>query len=181
MSRVGKQPVKVPSGVNANFAGGTLTVEGAKGKLSIQVRPEVSVGVEDGTISVARKNDSKFAKSLHGTTRALIANMVRGVTTGFQQNLDIIGVGWQGRVQGRKLVLQLGYCHTVDFELPEGVNCAVPNPQRIEVTGIDKQAVGEFAARIRAARKPEPYKGKGVRYDGERVTRKAGKSFVGGK
>jgi large subunit ribosomal protein L6 len=181
MSRVGRQPVKLPSGVKANLATGTLTIEGAKGKLSIQLRPEVSVSVGEGEINVERKNESKFAKALHGTTRALIANMIQGVTKGFQQNLDIIGVGWQGRMQGRRLVLQLGFCHTVDFDLPEGVNCAIPNPQRIEVTGIDKQAVGEFAARIRASRKPEPYKGKGVRYDGERVNRKAGKSFVGGK
>jgi large subunit ribosomal protein L6 len=181
MSRVGRQPVKLPSGVKANLATGALTIEGAKGKLSIQLRPEVSVSVGEGEINVERKNESKFAKALHGTTRALIANMIHGVTKGFQQNLDIIGVGWQGRMQGRRLVLQLGFCHTVDFDLPEGVNCAIPNPQRIEVTGIDKQAVGEFAARVRASRKPEPYKGKGVRYDGERVNRKAGKSFVGGK
>jgi large subunit ribosomal protein L6 len=181
MSRVGKQPVKLPSGVKANVAGVKLTVEGAKGKLSMQLRPEVAVDVKDDIVNVERKNNSKFARAMHGTTRALIANMVQGVTKGFQKNLDIVGVGWQGRLQGKKLVLQLGYCHTVDFDLPEGVNAVLPNAQRLEITGISKQAVGEFAARIHAARKPEPYKGKGVRYDGERIVRKAGKSFVGGK
>lgn len=181
MSRVGKQPIKLPSGVKAALSGNRLEVEGPKGKLSMQLRPEVVVEVKDGTVDVQRKNESKFSKSMHGTTRALISNMVDGVTKGFQKTLDIVGVGWQGKVQGRKLVLQLGFCHTVDMDMPEGVNAALPNPQRIEVTGIDKQAVGEFAARIRAARKPEPYKGKGVRYHDERVIRKAGKSFVGGK
>ena len=181
MSRVGKQPIPMPSAVKAGVAGNTLTVEGAKGKLTMQLRPEVAVEVKDGTINVERKNNSKFARAMHGTTRALIANMIAGVTKGFQKNLDIVGVGWQGRMQGKKLVLQLGYCHTVDFDLPEGVNAVLPNPQRLEITGISKQAVGEFAARIRSARKPEPYKGKGVRYDGERIVRKAGKSFVGGK
>lgn len=181
MSRVGKQPVKLAQGVKASVAGGALTIEGPKGKLTIKLRPEVKVEVKDNVIHVARTNESKFARAMHGTVRALASNMIVGVTKGFQKNLDIIGVGWQGKMQGRKLVLQLGYCHTVDFDLPEGVNCVIPNPQRLEITGIDKQAVGEFAARVRAARKPEPYKGKGVRYDGERIIRKAGKSFVGGK
>ncbi len=181
MSRVGKQPIKLESGVKASVSAGTVSIEGPKGKLSIRTRPEVEVEVKDNEIIVQRRNDSKFARSMHGTTRALIANMIRGVTKGFQKNLDIVGVGWQGRVQGKKLVLQLGFCHTVDLDMPEGVTAVLPNAQRIEVTGIDKQAVGEFAARIRSARKPEPYKGKGVRYDGERIIRKAGKSFVGGK
>ncbi|MBX3459547.1 MAG: 50S ribosomal protein L6 [Planctomycetes bacterium] len=181
MSRVGKQPVQLPKGVKASVAGNALTIEGGKGKLSITLRPEVKVEVKDDQIHVSRNNDSKFARAMHGTVRALASNMIQGVTKGFQKNLDIIGVGWQGKMQGRKLVLQLGYCHTVDFDLPEGINCVIPNPQRLEITGIDKQAVGEFAARVRAARKPEPYKGKGVRYDGERIIRKAGKSFVGGK
>jgi large subunit ribosomal protein L6 len=180
MSRIGNMPVAVPSGVKVAVAGRTVSVEGPKGKLSLSLRPELTVSVEGNEAVVKRANDTKPARAVHGTTRALLANMVQGVTRGFQKNLDIVGVGWQGRLQGRKLVLQLGFCHTVDMELPEGVNCALPNPQRIEITGIDKQAVGEFAARIRAARKPEPYKGKGVRYEGERITRKAGKSFVGG-
>jgi large subunit ribosomal protein L6 len=181
MSRVGRQPVKVPSGVKINVSGASLTVEGPKGKLEMTLRPEVEVKSADGEVVVECKGSSKFARSMHGTTRSLISNMIQGVTQGFQRNLDIVGVGWQGKMQGRTLVLQLGFCHTVDMQVPEGVNVELPNPQRIEVTGIDKQAVGEFAARIRAARKPEPYKGKGVRYDGERIIRKAGKSFVGGK
>jgi large subunit ribosomal protein L6 len=181
MSRVGKQPVSVPSGVKVNVTGRSLSVEGPKGKLEMNFRPEVDVSVEDGQVMVETRGDSKFARAMHGTTRALIANMVKGVTDGFQRNLDIVGVGWQGKMQGRTLVLQVGFCHTVDLDIPEGLNVNVPHPQRIEVTGIDKQAVGEFAARIRSSRKPEPYKGKGVRYEGERIIRKAGKSFVGGK
>ncbi|MCB9893772.1 MAG: 50S ribosomal protein L6 [Planctomycetes bacterium] len=180
MSRVGKQPIEIPSGVKVEVAGNKVKVSGAKGSLETEFRPEISVGVDGNTVNVERSNDSKLAKALHGTTRALIANMIVGVTKGYQKNLDIVGVGWQGKMQGNKLVLQLGFCHTVDFVPPTGINVAIPNPQRIEVTGIDKQAVGEFAARIRSSRKPEPYKGKGVRYDGERIVRKAGKSFVGG-
>jgi large subunit ribosomal protein L6 len=180
MSRIGKQPLTLPSGVKASVSGATVTVEGAKGKLTLNTRTEVKVIVEGTTLRVERKNDSKFAKALHGTTRANLANMIRGVTQGYQKNLDIIGVGWQGKVQGKQLVLQVGFCHTVDLTIPEGVKCVLPNAQRIEVTGISKQAVGQFAAEVRASRKPEPYKGKGVRYEGERIVRKAGKSFVGG-
>jgi large subunit ribosomal protein L6 len=180
MSRVGKQPIQIPSGVKLSVAGNKVSVQGSKGTLEITFRPELTVKVDGTTVHVDRRNESKLAKALHGTTRALIANMIVGVTKGYQKNLDIVGVGWQGKVQGRKLVMQLGFCHTVDMEAPVGVSVAIPNPQRIEVTGIDKQAVGQFAAQIRASRKPEPYKGKGVRYEGERITRKAGKSFVGG-
>lgn len=180
MSRIGKQPVSIPAGVKIAVSGATVTVEGAKGKLSLQTRPEVQVVVEGSNVNITRKNDSKFARSLHGTTRANIANMIVGVTKGYQRNLDIVGVGWQGKVQGKMLTLQVGFCHTVDVEIPEGVKCVLPNAQRIEITGIDKQAVGHLAAEIRASRKPEPYKGKGIRYDGERIIRKAGKSFVGG-
>lgn len=180
MSRVGKQPIQVPSGVKLNVAGNKVSVQGGKGTLEIKFRPEITVKVDGTTVQVDRRNESKLAKALHGTTRALIANMIEGVTKGYQKNLDIVGVGWQGKVQGRKLVMQLGFCHTVDLEAPVGVTVVLPNPQRIEVTGIDKQAVGQFAAQIRASRKPEPYKGKGVRYEGERIVRKAGKSFVGG-
>ncbi len=166
--------------MKVSLEGSTLKVEGPKGSLTRGLSPLVSVNVGEKEVTVERKNDSKPARAQHGTTRAIIANMVKGVVTGFQTNLDIVGVGWQGKLQGRKLVLQLGFCHTVDFDVPEGVDCALPNPQRIEVTGADKQAVGQFAAEIRASRKPEPYKGKGVRYADERIIRKAGKSFVGG-
>lgn len=180
MSRIGKQPVEIPSGVKVSLSGLTVTVEGSRGKLELLLNPLVNVNVGDKEITIERKNDSKPARALHGTTRAHLANMIEGVMNGFQKNLDIVGVGWQGKLQGRHLSLQLGYCHTVDFDVPEGVDCALPNPQRIEVTGADKQAVGQFAAEIRASRKPEPYKGKGVRYADERIVRKAGKSFVGG-
>jgi large subunit ribosomal protein L6 len=180
MSRVGKQPIEVTSGVKVEVVGNKVKVSGAKGSLETTFRPEITVKVDGSTVTVERTNESKLAKALHGTTRALIANMIVGVTKGYQKNLDIVGVGWQGKMQGTTLVLQLGFCHTVDFDPPAGINVAIPNPQRIEVTGIDKQAVGEFAARIRASRKPEPYKGKGVRYDGEQIVRKSGKSFVGG-
>ncbi|MBX3475294.1 MAG: 50S ribosomal protein L6 [Planctomycetes bacterium] len=180
MSRIGKQPLTLPGGVKAVVSGGSVTMEGPKGKLSLSLRPEIKVEISGTTIKVERNNDSKFSKALHGTTRANLANMIRGVTQGYQKNLDIVGVGWQGKVQGKQLVLQVGYCHTVDLDIPEGVKCVLPNPQRIEITGISKQAVGQFASVIRSSRKPEPYKGKGVRYEGERIIRKAGKSFVGG-
>ncbi|MCA8917789.1 MAG: 50S ribosomal protein L6 [Planctomycetes bacterium] len=180
MSRIGKQPVEIPSGVTVDVSGTKVTVKGSKGELSIHHRPEVTVKVEGSEVQVERKNESKLAKALHGTTRSLINNMIEGVTKGYQKNLDIVGVGWQGKLQGRTLVLQLGFCHTVDFEVPEGLTVNMPMNQRIEVTGIDKQAVGQFAAEVRASRKPEPYKGKGVRYEGEHIVRKAGKSFVGG-
>ena len=180
MSRIGKQPLSVPGGVKVAVQGMQVNVEGPRGKLNLALRPEVQVAVDGSTIKVARKNESKFAKSLHGTTRALLATMIEGVTKGYQRNLDIVGVGWQGKVQGKTLTLQVGFCHTVDLSIPEGVKCVLPNPQRIEITGISKQAVGQFASVVRSSRKPEPYKGKGVRYEGERIIRKAGKSFVGG-
>lgn len=181
MSRIGKQPVVVPQGVKVSVAGRTVSIEGPKGKLQMDHRPEVTVSVEDSVLNIGRKNDAKPVRAYHGMTRALLQNMVIGVTKGYQKNLDIVGVGWQAKLDGRTLKMQLGYCHSVDMPIPEGLNVALPNPQRLEVTGIDKQAVGQFAAEIRASRKPEPYKGKGVRYDGERIVRKAGKSFVGGK
>ena len=180
MSRVGKNPVAIPAGVKVDVSGNKVSVSGTKGSLEIHFRPEITVKVEGSEVQVERKNESKLAKALHGTTRALIGNMIEGVTKGYQKNLDIVGVGWQGKMQDRKLVMQLGFCHTVDFEVPAGLNVNMPMNQRIEITGIDKQAVGQFAAEIRASRKPEPYKGKGVRYEGERIVRKAGKSFVGG-
>ncbi|MHC4840875.1 MAG: 50S ribosomal protein L6 [Planctomycetota bacterium] len=182
MSRIGKQPISIPSGVKVDVNGGKVAVSGPKGNLDLDVRQDVvSVALEDNKVVVSRKGDQKFAKAMHGTTQRLIMNMVKGVTDGFQKNLDIIGVGWQAKIQGKMLSMQLGFCHTVDMDIPEGLQVNVPNPQRIEVIGIDKQMVGEFAASIRASRKPEPYKGKGVRYADEQIVRKAGKSFVGGK
>ncbi|MCC6464355.1 MAG: 50S ribosomal protein L6 [Planctomycetes bacterium] len=180
MSRIGKQPVAIPAGVKISVAANTVNVEGPKGKLSLALRPEITVKVDGSAVVVDRKNDSKQARALHGTVRAHLANMVQGVTQGYQKILDIVGVGWGGKVQGKVLQLQVGFCHSVDLPIPEGVTCTLPNPQRLEVKGIDIQKVGQFAAQIRAAKKPEPYKGKGIRYDGEQIIRKAGKSFVGG-
>lgn len=181
MSRIGKQPVEIPSGVKVEVAGNQVTVQGPKGELKFTHRAEVSVGVEGSRLLVKRNEETRQARAYHGLTRALMANMVEGVTKGYQKNLDIVGVGWQAKMQGGQIVMQLGFCHTVDLDIPQGVKVNLPNPQRIEVTGIDKQAVGQFAARIRASRKPEPYKGKGIRYHGEKIVRKAGKSFVSGK
>lgn len=175
MSRIGKQPLGIPSGVKVAVQGLQVNVEGPKGKLSLNLRPEVQVAVEGASVKISRKNESKFAKSLHGTARAILATMIEGVTKGYQRNLDIVGVGWQGKVQGKMLTLQVGFCHTVDLTIPEGVKCVLPNPQRIEITGISKQAVGQFASQIRASRKPEPYKGKGIRYSGEKINMKEAK------
>lgn len=182
MSRIGKQAISIPSGVKVDVNGGSIAVNGPKGTLEYSVRGDVvSVAVEDNRVVVSRSSEEKFARAMHGTTQRLIENMVKGVVSGYQKNLDIHGVGWQAKIIDKQLVMQLGFCHTVDMDIPEGLQVNVPNPQRIEVIGIDKQQVGQFAAEVRASRKPEPYKGKGVRYEGEIVVRKAGKSFVGGK
>ena len=180
MSRIGKQTVTVPSGVKVAVSGMKVQVEGPKGKLEIGFRPEVQVSVDGASVKIARKNDSKLAKSLHGTTRALIQNMINGVTKGYLQNLDVVGVGWNVKVEGKKLVMMVGFAHTLEEVIPAGVSVKLPNPQRIELSGNDKQAVRHFAAKLRGLRMPEPYKGKGIRYEGEHITLKAGKSFVGG-
>ena len=164
MSRIGKQPISVPSGVKVAVSGMKVQVEGPKGKLEIGFRPEVTVAVDGGAVKITRKNDSKLAKSLHGTTRALIQNMINGVVKGYLQ----------------KMVMMVGFAHTLEEVIPTGVNVKLPNPQRLEISGIDKQAVRHFAAKLRGLRTPEPYKGKGIRYEGEHITLKAGKSFVGG-
>jgi large subunit ribosomal protein L6 len=180
MSRIGKQPVTVPSGVKVAVSGMKVQVEGPKGKLEIGFRPEVTVSVDGAQVKVVRKNDSKLAKSLHGTTRALIQNMINGVVKGYTQNMDIVGVGWNVKVDGKKLVMMVGFAHTLEEVIPAGVTVKLPNPQRIELAGTDKQAVRHFAAKLRGLRTPEPYKGKGIRYEGEHIALKAGKSFVGG-
>jgi len=180
MSRIGKQPISVPSGVKVAVSGMKVQVEGPKGKLEVGFRPEVTVAVDGGAVKVGRKNESKLAKSLHGTTRALIQNMINGVVKGYLQNMDIVGVGWNAKVDGKKLVMMVGFAHTLEEVIPAGVNVKLPNPQRLEISGIDKQAVRHFAAKLRGLRTPEPYKGKGIRYEGEHVALKAGKSFVGG-
>ncbi len=182
MSRIGRLPVALPAGVEVAVSGHTVEVKGPKGQLSRRVHPDLRVVVEGGSVSVARPTDQRHHRALHGLTRALIANMVTGVTEGFRVNLEIHGVGYRATKQGRQLVLQLGYSHPVELTPPEGVEVEVPQPNRISVVGADREAVGQFAATLRAKRQPDPYKGKGIRYAGERLRLKAGKAGrAGGK
>ena len=175
MSRIGKQPISVPDGVEVNVDTELVTVKGPKGELRERVAREIDVRQEDGQILVARPTDRGEHRALHGLTRSLIANMVEGVTNGFEKRLEIQGVGYRAQLQGSKLVLALGYSHPVEVNAPDGIDFEVPQPTRITVRGISKQAVGEVAAIIRKQRPPEPYKGKGIRYEGEYVARKVGK------
>ena len=178
MSRIGKLPITVPSGVDVTVAERLVTVKGPKGTLSHNVASPITIGRgDDGAIEVVRPNDERESKSLHGLTRTLIANMVQGVTEGYEKRLEIVGVGYRVLSKGpTQLEFQLGYSHSITFNAPEGISFTVENPTHLGVVGIDKQLVGEVAANIRKLRKPEPYKGKGVRYSGEVVRRKAGKS-----
>jgi len=177
MSRIGKNPVAVPSGVNVDVKGRKVSVKGSKGALSIDVPSGVSVAVDGGNIVVSRDGDGRQERALHGLVRALVANMVQGVTTGFERKLEIIGVGFGAKQAGKKLDLTVGYSRPVSLNIPEGVTIALPDATHIAVQGIDKQKVGQFAAEIRAVRKPEPYKGTGIKYEGEQIRRKAGKAF----
>ncbi len=177
MSRVGKNPIPVPAGIKVTINGRHVTVEGPKGKLEHDVHPLITVSLTDGKIVVARSSDSPESRSLHGLTRALLANLVRGVKDGFQKSLELQGVGYRAAKQGRIVNFQLGYSHPIAFEPPPGIELTVDR-NIVTVSGMDKQAVGQVAAHIRALRKPEPYKGKGIRYVGERVRRKAGKAGV---
>ena len=177
MSRIGKQPVSVPSGVDVSLSGNTLTVKGPKGTLTQEVHPDVTVNIADGEVVVTRPNDERENRALHGLFRSLISNMVVGVTEGYTRRLEIVGVGYRAALRGSNgLTLQMGFSHPVEFDAPEGVSFEVPTPTRITINGIDKQAVGQVAANIRKIRKPEPYKGKGIRYEGELVRRKSGKA-----
>jgi large subunit ribosomal protein L6 len=177
VSRIGKTPITVPSGVEISVDGSELTVKGPKGTLEHSVPENISVAVDDGIVTVDRSNDERSSRALHGLTRSLVNNMVVGVSEGFRKDLEIIGVGYRANAKGSdKLELALGFSHPVNVQAPEGVTFDVPEPTKIGVIGIDKQVVGQVAAEIRAYRKPEPYKGKGVRYVGERVVRKAGKA-----
>ncbi len=176
MSRIGKVPVPVPSGVDIQIDGSAVTVKGPKGTLSHTVAEPIIVEQADGTIEVKRPNDERLSKSLHGLTRTLIANMVTGVTDGYEKKLEIVGTGYRVALNGSKLEFALGFSHPVTVEAPAGITFAVESPTKFSVSGIDKQQVGEVAANIRKIRKPEPYKGKGVRYAGEVVRRKAGKA-----
>jgi large subunit ribosomal protein L6 len=175
MSRIGRQPVEIPDGVTVDAKPGAVTVKGPKGELNQQVDPEMKVSVEDGTVKVERPTDRGEHRALHGLTRSLIANMVEGVTDGFERRLEIQGVGYRAQLKGKSLEMALGYSHPVTVQAPDGIEFEVPQPTEVVVRGIDKQMVGEIAARIRKSRPPEPYKGKGVRYSGEHVTRKVGK------
>lgn len=176
MSRIGKQPIPVPSGVEVKIDGSTVTVKGPKGELTQTFTDILSISLEEGQILVTRPDDGREARSLHGLTRTLIANMVIGVSDGYSKNLEIVGVGYRATLKGTDLELALGFSHPVVVTPEAGITFDVPAPNKITVSGIDKQRVGQVAAEIRAWRKPEPYKGKGVRYEGEYVRRKLGKA-----
>ena len=181
MSRIGKQPILVPAGVDVSIEGAHIQVKGPKGELGYDFNDLINVVCEDGQILVTRPDDSRQAKSFHGLTRTLIANMVEGVSKGFQKKLELVGVGYRAALKGSNLELQLGYSHPVVVEPPTGITFEVPDQTHIIVLGADKQQVGEVAATIRKWRKPEPYKGKGIRYEGEHVRRKLGKAAKGDK
>ncbi len=175
MSRIGKKPVAVPAGVTAAIEGKTLSVKGPKGTLSMGLVDEVTYAVEDGQIQVQPANQTKRSRSFWGMQRTLVQNLVTGVTEGYTKTLQITGVGYRANVQGKNLKLQLGYSHDVDFAIPEGITIATPDQTTVHISGIDKQQVGQVAAEIRRWRKPEPYKGKGIKYAGEYIFRKEGK------
>jgi LSU ribosomal protein L6P len=177
MSRVGNKIISVPEGVTVEIASdNTVTVKGAKGTLVKQFSPVITLEQNDGVITVSRNSEQKMHKQLHGTTRALLANMIEGVHNGFKKELEIVGIGYRGQMKGNTLVLNIGYSHLVEIESEEGVTIETPSQTKIVVSGTDKERVGEIAARIRATRKPEPYKGKGIRYADERIIRKEGKT-----
>ena len=175
MSRIGKVPVPIPSGVSAEIADGVLTVKGPKGALSLALREEISYVLDEGRIVVKPANETKAARAFWGMQRTLVDNLVTGVTQGYTKVLEITGVGYRANAQGRNLKLQLGYSHDVDFPVPEGIEVKTPDNTTVEISGIDKQKVGQVAAEIRRWRKPEPYKGKGIKYRGEYIFRKEGK------
>src|SRR6188768_3941816 len=175
MSRIGKKPVSIPSGVTASIDSGVLSVKGPKGTLTLTLREEISYTLDDGGILVKPANDSKAARAFWGMHRTLVQNLITGVTEGFTKVLEITGVGYRAAAQGRNLRLQLGYSHDVNYAVPEGVDVKTPDPNTVEISGIDRQQVGQVAAEIRRWRKPEPYKGKGIKYRGEYIFRKEGK------
>ena len=179
MSRIGKLPIDLPQGVQVSVAGQTITVKGSKGSLDISLIEGISAVVEGSKVTINRANDEKHVRAMHGTTRALVKNAVDGVTKGYSKSLEIVGVGYRAVLQGKKLALNVGFANTIEVEIPAGVTVKVPDQNHVNVEGLDKGLVGQVAATIRAARKPEPYKGKGVRYVGEVVRKKAGKSAAG--
>ncbi|MDD3364288.1 MAG: 50S ribosomal protein L6 [Syntrophomonas sp.] len=176
MSRIGRKPISLPTGVEINIDNNIITVKGPKGTLSQSIPEDITIDQEEKELLVKRPSDAKKHRALHGLTRALVANMVTGVTSGFEKKLEMVGVGYRAQMQGSKLVISIGFSHPVEVEAPEGIEFEVPAVTKITVKGIDKQLVGNTAAHIRAIRKPEPYKGKGLRYENEVVRRKAGKT-----
>jgi large subunit ribosomal protein L6 len=176
MSRIGKRPVDLPKGVDVSVKERTVRVKGPKGDLTMNIHPDLSVKVDAGTVVVERPSDSAQHKALHGLTRTLIANMVGGVTEGYQRALEIVGVGYKAERSGKGIKLSVGFSHTVQYDAPAGVTIETPNPTTVIIKGADKQMVGQVASEIRAVQPPEPYKGKGIRYQGEQVRRKAGKT-----
>ncbi|MBD2137444.1 50S ribosomal protein L6 [Anabaena sp. FACHB-1237] len=181
MSRIGKRPISIPAKVQVTIDGASVSVKGPKGELSRSLPTQVTVTQEGETLLVTRRDDTRTSRQMHGLSRTLVANMVEGVSQGFQRRLEIQGVGYRAQVQGRNLVLNMGYSHQVHIEPPEGIQFAVEGTTNVVVSGYDKEIVGNTAAKIRAVRPPEPYKGKGIRYSGEVVRRKAGKTGKGGK
>ena len=179
MSRIGKKPVPVPAGVTVNIDGQTVKVKGPRGELSRAINPEMKLSLENGELTVARPSDESRHKALHGLSRTLVANMVEGVTKGFQKNLDIVGVGYKAENRPYGLQLALGFSHPVEYRAPAGIKLTAPTPTSIVIDGADKEKVGQVAAELRSLRPPEPYKGKGIKYQGEQIRRKAGKA--GGK
>jgi len=176
MSRIGRKPVPIPKGVGVEVDGGVVTVNGPKGTISKKMPKGIQVTIDDGNVTLSRASDLAFDRALHGTARVLVSNMVRGVTEGFSKQLEIEGIGYKAQVQGKKLTLSLSMSHPVVFEAPEGITIEVPDPRKITVSGADREMVGQLAANIRRVLPPEPYKGKGIRYAGEYVRRKAGKA-----
>jgi len=182
MSRIGRLPITIPAGVDITLDGRVITVKGPKGTLTRQLPPRMEIAQDGDVLTVSRPTENKLDKSLHGLTRTLVNNMVVGVTTGYRKGLEIVGVGYRAQKVGDKLTLALGYSHPIEIDPPEGISFELETPLKLAVVGIDKELVGQIAARVRATRKPEPYKGKGVRYAGEKVRRKAGKAGkIGGK
>ena len=181
MSRIGRLPINVPSGVDVALTGSHLSVTGTRGTLARSLPPQMRINVDGGVITVERPTDTSTHRALHGLTRTLVANMVEGVSSGFTRQLDLVGVGFRAAKQGSDLMLTLGYSHPIRYTPPDGIAIEVPVPTQIVVSGIDKEMVGQVAAKIRSFRKPEPYKGKGILYRGEQIRRKAGKSGKAGK
>ncbi len=181
MSRVGRLPVMIPAGVDVKINGNVIEVKGPKGTLRREMHPDIQITLDNNKVVVTRPSDERQHRALHGLTRALVQNMVKGVTEGFQRNLELVGVGYRAAKQGKKLVLTVGYAHPVEIEPDDGLEIEVPAPNKITVKGIDKEKVGALAARIRAVREPEPYKGKGIKYEDEVIRRKVGKAGVKGK